>query len=257
MTVDLRPAVVAHRGNSAFAPENTLESFRQAIALGVDGVEFDVRLTADNQLVVIHDPTVDRTSNGSGEVARLTLERLRELDAGYRFGPSTYPYRDRGIMIPTVAEALDVTAPLNVIIEVKAIEASEPLLALIRSRGDEGRVTVGSFVSGALLPFRRAAVKTAATFSEARNLLVPALLGIKRHDAPYSSMSIPPRYKGIPLPVGAMARSLAPAGVGVQVWTVNDPREALRFWRQGVHGILSDDPASILEARASLKVKSF
>lgn len=252
MTLDLRPVVIAHRGNSAHAPENTLEAFKQAVALKVDGVEFDVRLTADNQLVVIHDPTVDRTTNGSGDVARLTLERLRELDAAYRFGPSTYPYRDRGIRIPTVAEALDVTAPLNIIIEVKTIEASEPLLALIRSRGDERRVTVGSFVTGASLPFRKAGVPTTATFDEARNLLVPALLGIKRKDAPYSLMSIPPRYKGIPLPLGAMVRALAPAGVAVQVWTVNDPRDALRLWRQGVQGILSDDPATILKARDTL-----
>ncbi len=252
MTLDLRPVVIAHRGNSAHAPENTLEAFQQAVALKVDGVEFDVRFTVDRQLVVIHDPTVDRTTNGSGEVARLTLERLRELDAGHRFGPSTYPYRERGIRVPTVAEVLHATSPLHVIIEVKVIEAAEPLLALIRSRGDEGRVTVGSFVSGALIPFRRAGVKTAATFPEGRNLVVPALLGIKRRSVPYSVLSTPPRYKGIPLPLGAMARSLAPAGVGVQVWTVNDPREALRLWRLGVHGILSDDPATILKARASL-----
>ncbi|MGH7694454.1 MAG: glycerophosphodiester phosphodiesterase family protein [Gemmatimonadaceae bacterium] len=251
MTSDL--VVIAHRGNSANAPENTLEAFQQAVAIAVDGVEFDVRLTADGQLVVMHDPTVDRTTDGSGEVARLTLEELRALDAGYRFGPHTYPYRERGIKVPTVAEVLDVSAQLDVIIEVKAIEAAESLLALIRSRGDEGRVTVGSFVPGALRPFRSAGVRTAASFQEARNLLVPAVLGIKRHRVPYSVLSVPPRYRGIPLPLGAMARSLGPAGVAVQVWTVNDPREALQLWREGVHGILSDDPATILEARASLR----
>ncbi len=252
MTLDLRPVVFAHRGNSTHAPENTLEAFKQAVALGVDGIEFDVRLTADRQLVVIHDATVDRTTNGSGEVARLTLDRLRELDAGHRFGPSTYPYRERGLRIPTVAEVLDTTSPLHAIIEVKAIEAAEALLALIESRGDEGRVTVGSFVTGALRPFRRAGIRTTATFEEGRSLVVPALLGIKRRSAPYSVLSTPPRYKGIPLPLGAIVRSLAPAGVAVQVWTVNDPREAMRLWRQGVHGILSDDPATILKARASL-----
>jgi glycerophosphoryl diester phosphodiesterase len=252
LAFDLRPVVIGHRGNSAHAPENTLESFAQAMALGVDGVEFDVRLTADRQLVVIHDPTVERTTDGSGEVARLTLDRLRELDAGYRFGASTYPYRERGIRIPTVAEALDVTAPLDAIIEVKSVESAEPLLALLRSRGDEDRVTVGSFVAGALLPFRRAGIRTTATFQEARNLLVPALLGIRRRRVPFTMMSVPPRYKGIPLPVRALARCIAPAGASVSVWTVNDPREALRLWRNGVHGILSDDPAAILKARQRL-----
>ena len=251
-TSELRPLVVAHRGNSAHAPENTLESFTQAMALGVDGVEFDVRLTADRQLVVIHDATVDRTTNGSGEVARLTLDRLRELDAGYRFGPNTYPYRERGIRIPTVAEVLDVTAPLNVVVEVKALEAAEPLLALIRSRGDESRVVVGSFVAGALLPFRKAGVRTAATFAEGRNLLAPALLGVRRRSTAFSILSVPPRYRGIPLPLGALARCVAPAGASVHVWTVNEPREALRLWRKGVLGILSDDPASIMQARERL-----
>lgn len=251
-TFELRPVVIAHRGNSAHAPENTLESFRQALALAVDGVEFDVRLTADRQLVVMHDPTVDRTTNGSGDVARLTLNRLRELDAGYRFGPSTYPYRERGIGIPTVVEALDITTPVNVIIEVKAVESAEPLLALIRSRGDESRVIVGSFVAGALLPFRKAGVRTTATFQEGRNLLAQALLGIRRRRTPFTIMSLPPRYKGIPLPLGALARSVAAAGASVYVWTVNDPREALRLWRRGVHGVLSDDPAAILKARERL-----
>lgn len=222
------------------------------MALDVDGVEFDVRLTADAEPVVIHDATVDRTTNGSDEVARLTLKQLRELDAGHRFGPHTYPYRARGVTIPTLAEALDATAPLDVIIEIKAIEAAEPVLELIRARGDEGHVTVGSFVAGALLLFRRAGLRTAATFDEARNLLVPAALGIKRHTTPFAIMAVPQRYKRIPLPLGAMARSIAPAGAHVYVWTVNDPREAIRLWRRGVRGVLSDDPATILNARASL-----
>ena len=251
-TSELRPLVIGHRGNSAHAPENTLESFTQAIALGVDGVEFDVRLTADRQLVVIHDPTVDRTTNGSGEVARLTLDRLLQLDAGYRFGPSTYPYRERKIRIPTVAEVLDVTAPLNVIIEVKTLEAAEPLLALIRARGDESRVIVGSFVTGALMPFRKAGVRTTATFREGRNLLAPALLGMRRRSTPFSVMSLPPRYRGIPLPLAALARCVAPAGASVHVWTVNDPREALRLWHKGIQGILSDDPGAMMKAREGL-----
>lgn len=222
------------------------------MALGVDGVEFDVRFTADRQLVVIHDPTVDRTTGGSGAVARLTLERLRQLDAGYRFGASTYPYRERGIRIPTVAEVLDVTAPLNVIVEVKTLEAAEPLLALIRSRRDESRVIVGSFETGALLPFRQAGVRTTATFQEARNLLAPALLGMRRRSTPFSILSVPPRYKGIPLPLAALARCVASAGASVHVWTVNDPRKALRLWHNGVHGILSDDPATMIQARTAL-----
>lgn len=253
MTLDLRPVVIAHRGNSAHAPENTLESFRQGIALGADGVEFDVRLSSDGAVVVMHDATLERTTNGTGEIARLTLKQLRRFDAGYHFGPQTYPYRDRGITIPTAQQALDETRPYPVIVEVKTIEAAEPLLALIRARGDEGRVTVGSFVTGALAPFRRAGLRTTASFAEVRALLIPAVLGLRRHKLPFSVLSIPLRYKGMPLPVRALARCVAPAGVKVDVWTVNDPRDALRLWRKGVAAVLSDDPRRILEARKALR----
>ncbi len=215
-------------------------------------MEFDVRLSADGASVVIHDSTVDRTTSGSGEVARLTLDELRRLDAGYRFGPHTYPYRDRGIRIPTAAEALDETRPLPIIVDVKAIEAAEPLLALIRARGDERRVIVGSYVTGALAPFRRAGLRTTASFHEVRALLLPALLGLRRHTLPFNVMSIPPRYHGMPIPLRALARCVAPAGVKVDVWTVNDPRQALRLWRMGIAGVLSDDPQRILDARRTL-----
>ncbi|HEY7569314.1 MAG TPA: glycerophosphodiester phosphodiesterase family protein, partial [Gemmatimonadaceae bacterium] len=98
----------------------------------------------------------------------------------------------------------------------------------------------------------RAGVRTTASFEEVRNLLVPALLGFRRRRAPYAMLSIPPRYKGLPLPLDAMARSVASAGVDVYIWTVNDPREAVRLWEKGIQGILSDDPATIMNARERL-----
>lgn len=215
-------------------------------------MEFDVRLSSDGAVVVMHDATVERTTNGTGAVARLTLKQLRRFDAGYHFGPQTHPYRERGITIPTAQEALDETRPLPLIVEVKAIEAAEPLLALIRARGDEARVTVGSFVTGALVPFRRAGLQTTASFPEVRALLLPAILRLRRRRLPFNVMSIPLRYKGMPLPVGALAHCVAPAGVTVDVWTVDDARVALRLWREGVTGVLSNDPKRLLEARRAL-----
>lgn len=248
--------VIGHRGNSAHAPENTLESFRQAIALGVDGLEFDVRLSADGQLVVIHDPTVERTTNGTGVVSGLTLEQLRAFDAGYNFGAPRYPYRGRGVTIPTVVEALDLTAPLPLVIEIKALEAAEPLLALIQARHEEERVTIGSFVAGALLPFRKASMRTSASFDEVRALLAPAVCGLRRKSVPFNVLSIPPRYRRVPLPVRALARCLAPAGTPLHVWTVNDPAEALWLWKHGANAILTDDPATILEARHQARLSA-
>src|ERR1700752_3879311 len=101
--------VIAHRGNSAFFPENTLESFDQAVAIGADALEFDVRLSRDGRAVVIHDATLERTTNGAGEVAALTVDELQRLDAGYRFthdGGRTFPFRGRGLTIPTLEMVL-------------------------------------------------------------------------------------------------------------------------------------------------------
>ncbi len=91
--------VIAHRGNSAFFPENTLEAFQQGMALGADALEFDVRLSRDGRAVVIHDATLERTTNGSGAVSALTLGELQRLDAGHRFtrdGGSTFPFAGAG-----------------------------------------------------------------------------------------------------------------------------------------------------------------
>ena len=96
-----RVAVIAHRGGAALAPENTLAAYRQAIALGVDYIEIDVRITRDRQLVVLHDATVDRTTNGTGAIADLRLAEARRLEAGMKFGP-----RYRGERIPTLDEVL-------------------------------------------------------------------------------------------------------------------------------------------------------
>lgn len=256
LTSDFRPLtshfVFAHRGNSAHAPENTLEAFRQAVALGVDGLEFDVRLTADGVPVVLHDATVERTTDGRGAVAAMTLRELRRLDAAFSFGGQTYPYRGTGVGVPTVEEALDVTAPLPLIVEVKALEAAEPLLDLLRRRGETERVIVGSFVAGALVPFRRAGVRTSASMQEVRGLLAPAVCRLRRRQLPFATLAIPPRYRGLPLPIAALARCVAPAGVSLDIWTVNDPEEALRLWRAGVRGVMSDDPATILAARRRL-----
>ena len=105
------PLLIAHRGGSLLRPENTLNAFESAAAdWQADMLEFDVRATRAGHCVVIHDPTLERTTNGTGHVAAHTLAQLRELDAGYRFtadGGRTYPFRDCGIRIPTIDEVLE------------------------------------------------------------------------------------------------------------------------------------------------------
>ena len=119
-----RPLIYAHRGASALAPENTLAAFLLAQRLGADGIELDVMLTADNQLIVIHDDTVDRTTNGHGKVAEMPLAALRDLDAGSYFGEAY-----RGEKLPTLAEVYEALGgKLRINVELK--NYAHPLDAL-------------------------------------------------------------------------------------------------------------------------------
>ena len=104
------PLAIGHRGAAGVAPENTLPGLRHAVEVGADAVEFDLQVTRDDRLVLLHDPTVDRTTDGSGEVEDLTLQEVRGLDAGHAFTPdrgASFPHRGRGVGIPTLEEALE------------------------------------------------------------------------------------------------------------------------------------------------------
>ena len=122
-----RPLVFAHRGGGGLYPENTLEAFKYSVSMGVDVLELDVHSTSDGTLVVMHDSQVDRTTNGSGQVNQMTLVQLKKLDAGYGFTPDggkTYPYRGRGITIPTLQEVFDALPDKTFNIEPKQAEPS-------------------------------------------------------------------------------------------------------------------------------------
>lgn len=243
-------AVIAHRGDSAHAPEDTMESLRQGAALGADAIEFDVRLSRDAQVVVIHDPTVDRTTDGSGSVAGLTLAELRRLDAGFRFtrdGGRTFPFRGRGVAIPTLEEVLEAFPSLPFILEIKTPAASAATKLLLERHGAHSRCLVGSFDDAAVAPFRGSRIAYSASSDEVIRLYARALLPGGPRRLPYQALCIPPSYHGLPLPVRRFARMARSAGgVCTHVWTVDDPARAAHFSRGGVNGIISNDPAAIL-----------
>jgi glycerophosphoryl diester phosphodiesterase len=248
--------VFGHRGNRAHAPENTVESFGQAVALGVDGLELDVRLTRDGGLVVLHDQTVDRTTDGRGAVADLTLEAIRALDAGARFTAdqgASFPYAGRDIRVPTMAELLEAFPRTPLLIEIKAEEAAGPLRDLLVRTGASGRCVVASFSEETLRPFVGPDFLTAGATSDVARLLLPALLRLPIRSVPFDLLSVPRSHRGIPVPLAALARSLRPLGVPVHAWTINDPRDAIALWRRGVRGIITDDPAAIIAARGTLR----
>lgn len=235
-----RTKVVAHRGYSAVAPENTLAAFRAAIDAGADAIEFDVRLTRDGHAVVLHDATVDRTTNGHGEVSKLTLAELRALRANKRFAP-----RFPDARVPTLDEVLALARGRTMALA----ELKDPdrkrlprLLAEALIRHDMARRTlVISFHAGSLRRFRK---------------LAPAVpVGLLA--LPYD----PPRRRAIQVRADAMlgffgaldrrvVRTARAAGLEVYSWTVNDPVALRRIARLGVDGIISDDVAA---ARAAVE----
>jgi len=247
--------VIGHRGNPAHAPENTLESFAQAVSLGVDALELDVRLTRDRAPVVIHDPTLARTTNRSAAVADLMLDEIRRADAGAWFSPdsgASFPYRGRGLTVPTFAEVLAAFPRMPLLIEVKVPEAALPIGAAIAGANAADRCVVASMQGSAVAPLRPS-FRTGASAGEVARLLGLIVRGRVATTLPYDALCIPPWYYGLPLPVGALARAARPAGVVTHVWTIDDAATAKRLWREGVQGIVTNDPAPILEARVELR----
>lgn len=142
--------VVAHRGAQTEAPENTLEAFRLAVEQGADAIELDVHLTTDGELVVIHDDTLERTTDRTGTVARLTIEEIRQADAGAGFAGAdgSFPFRGRGLRVPTLSEVLDwLPSGTGLVVEIKARAAVEAVVAALRGRpvSEAGAAMVISF----------------------------------------------------------------------------------------------------------------
>lgn len=245
--------VIGHRGNAAHAPENTLVSFQQAVHAGADALEMDVQLTGDGEVVVIHDPTLDRTTDRSGRIDRLSLADIRAADAGARFTPdrgATWPYRDQDITVPTLAEVLTAFPQLPCLIEVKTAAASRATRAVIEQAGAAARCVVASFDWQALQAFTGSAIATSASRRDISGLLLRAVFRQSPRRVPFDALCMPPDQRGIPLPVEGYARILAPLGVPVHIWTVDDPAEARALWARGVRGIITNDPATMVRARA-------
>jgi glycerophosphoryl diester phosphodiesterase len=246
--------VIGHRGNRAHAPENTLEALLEAVALGADALEFDLRVSRDGQLVVFHDPTLERTTDGRGAVAQHSVAELKRLDAGARFtrdGGRSFPWRGRGVTVSTFDEIVAaLPRHLPCIIELKTPAATEPLRQAVRRHAMAARIIVAGFDPQATRPLRGAGFALGASAHDVMALLPSALLRLRAKPRHVQALCVPQRWKGLPVPIAALARTLRGSGAVQHVWTVNEPAEALQLWRAGVQGIISDDPALMLATRA-------
>jgi len=245
--------VIGHRGNRAHAPENTLASFREAVDLGVDAIEFDLRVSRDGVLMVFHDATLDRTTDGSGPLDGRTAAELGRVDAGANFTPDggrTFPWRGRGVGVSTFDAVVEaVPRELPFIIELKTPASTELVRAAIARHGIARRVIVAGFDPTATRPLRGAGFALGASTPDVAALVLPALLRRRLPAQPFQALCIPPRWNGIPVPIAAMARALRGSGTVIHVWTINEAADAIGLWNVGVQGILSDDPATMLAAR--------
>jgi glycerophosphoryl diester phosphodiesterase len=253
------PVSFAHRGASARAPENTLEAFRLAVEAGAEGLELDVHMTRDGEIVVIHDPAVARTTDGSGAVAGMALDDLRGLDAGYRFSPDggrTHPYRGRGVKIPTLMEIYKDFPAAYVNIEIKEAQpgVEEAVVGLIRDAGAEERTLVVSNRHGVVRRFRKLSgsrISTGASRREIRDFYLLSRLRLERLCRPaYDALQVPVDYRGISLVTPRFVEAAHSLGVRVDVWTINDPGQMKRLLDLGVDVIMTDRPevlAGVLE----------
>lgn len=241
------PQLIAHRGGAGLAPENTLEAFQRASRLwNADMIELDVRTTRDGHCVVFHDPVVDRTTNGTGDVAGFTLAELRDLDAGFRFTPddgATYPFRDRGVVVPTIDEVLEALPDTPLIVELKTAAAQQPLWDAIRRHDAEARVVPAGEHEAFLTRFGEYPGLTSAPAEAVRRFWIMHRLHLGRVRRPgFPTCQVPETAGGLRVVTPRFVEDLHHHGVQIAVWTVDDVEDMHRLLDWGVDGLITDRP---------------
>jgi glycerophosphoryl diester phosphodiesterase len=243
----MRPVVYAHRGGAGLAPENTMTAFDTGLAAGADGIELDVRLALDGVAVVIHDSTVDRTTDAVGLVDARTAGELAGLDAGCRFElDGAYPFRGHGIGVPSLRAVLERHQGVAVIIELKSPDPrlAKAVVGDIHAAGALGRATVGSFQKGALDGVRALdpAIRTGADMDDVRSGLATAPGGDRLVKPAFDAFQVPELYAGTRVVTPEFIARAHEAGVTVMVWTVNQADQMRRLLDWGVDGLITDRP---------------
>ena len=254
---DSYPLVIAHADDTGQGlwPGSTMVFLEGATQLGVDVLEIDVHMSKDGHIVVMHDDTVDRTTNGSGKISQLTLKEIKELEVGANWSPdggSTYPYREAGLRVPTVAEVFTLfpDKPLNIEIKQEDPSLAQPLCDLIRHFNMSDRVLVPSFSDKAMSEFRAACpeVATVASSSEVRKFVAVNFAFLSKFlAAEYEAFQVPEESSGIPVVIPHFVHSAHDSNLQVHIWTVNDPADMERFIAMGVDGIMTDRPDLLLD----------
>ncbi|MBI5352564.1 MAG: glycerophosphodiester phosphodiesterase [Chloroflexi bacterium] len=239
-----RPIILAHRGDFAHAPENTLPSFQQAIEKGADGVELDTKLTSDGHVIVIHDSTVDRTTDGKGKVASFTLESIRKFDAGLWFNE-----KFRGTRVPLLGEVFE-TVGKDKLINIELTNYATPkdglvvkVCELIKKHNNHSQIIFSSFfvsnlkLASQLLP------------QVPRGLLaMPGLLGLWARSFGFMFGDYQALHPHISNASPEQVQRVHRINRRVHVWTANTAQEVNQLKEWGVDGIFTDDPQTAVHA---------
>jgi glycerophosphoryl diester phosphodiesterase len=250
------PLVIAHADDTGDGlwPGNTMVFLEGAAGLGVDILEMDAHMTRDGALVLMHDDTVDRTTQGKGRIRDLTLAEIQALEVarGWTRDGTTYPYRDQGLRVPALEEVFRRFPAYPMLVEIKQSSPSmaAPLCGLIRAHGKQETVMVASFHDEAMAEFRATCpeIATSASPAEIRRFVALETVGLAGASSPdYLAFQMPMRHGDIALVTPDSVAAAHDRGVHMHVWTINDPGVMQELLGMDVDGILTDRP-DILQA---------
>lgn len=238
--------IFAHRGSMKVCPENTMAAFKQAVVDGVDGIEFDVHYTKDNELVVLHDPTVDRTTDGTGHVRKMTLQELKKLDAG-----SYFSEQFKGEKIPTLGEVLDWAEGTDILLNIELkhvaldyVDFEEKILEEISKRNLKSRVIISSFNHDALKK-----ISTLMPEIETAILYMARLFEPWNYAKTLGARGLHPFIEGLDLSLVINAEQ---RGIPVRPFTVNNEKLIAGLIQAGCSGIITDKPERAVQIKNEL-----
>ena len=251
------PLVIAHADSKGYgiAPGDTLLFLEEAAALGVDILEMNVHMTKDGYIVLIHDATVDSTTEAAGRVDEMTLAEIKELEVGVNWTQDdgeTFPYRGAGLQIPTMEEVFEALPdyPMNIEIKSESTTSGKRLCEIIKEYDRIHNVLVASSRDGALEAFRKACpeVATSANRSEVTQFVLLNYALVANPSQPdYHVHQVPEKSSGILIMRPGFVNAAQRRNLQVHVWTVDDPDDMQRYIDMGVEGILTNRPLELMD----------
>jgi glycerophosphoryl diester phosphodiesterase len=255
------PVAIAHRGGAEEAPENTIEAFGAAVALGYRFLETDAHVTRDGVVVAFHDACLDGLTDRTGAIASLPIAEVEAADAGFAFSPDggrSFPFRGRGVRVPRLETLLQRWPDARVNIDPKDDACVEPLVALLDRLDAWERVNVGSFSDRRLRRIRALSRGRACTSMGPRAVAVAraAALGGRMPRQGADCIQVPIRTGRIRIVTAGFVRAAHRAGLPVHVWTVNEPAAMRELLELGVDGIMTDRPRVLRDVLAERGVRA-